>query len=127
MYNSSLYPPSPNPPTLLRSDVLQLSRTPKEVIRIRLWYNLPRVGLLHEILISLLLCESNGVLLALERDVCALHEIGRRLPSHQRVFPSVSLGEDIPIHAPVLTVPFARLRCCLGRFVDSMYRLGLAL
>jgi hypothetical protein len=31
----------------------------------------------------------------------AVHEVGRRLPAHERVLPSVALGEDVPVHQPV--------------------------
>jgi hypothetical protein len=41
--------------------------------------------------------------------VCALHEIRRTLPAHERVLPSVALGQNIPIHAPLVADPVAGL------------------
>jgi hypothetical protein len=51
--------------------------------------------------------------------MCALHEIGRGLPAHQRILPSMAFGEDVPVHAPVVAVPVAGLSCCLCRSVDA--------
>ena len=57
--------------------MLQLLITPQEVVRIRLRDDLPAIRLLNKVFISLLLCESNGILLTLEVKVRALHEICR--------------------------------------------------
>ena len=99
--------------------MLQLLITPQKVIRISLRHNFPHIRLLHKILISLFLRKSDSILFALEVDVCALHEIGGRLPAHQRILPSVALREDVPVHAPVVAVPVAGLGRGFGFFVDS--------
>lgn len=110
---------------LFRPDVLELSGGVQEVVGIRLGSKLARVGLLDKVLVALLLGEVNGILLALEVDVGALHEITRRLPSHQRVFPSVALGEDVPVHAPALATPLAGLSSGLGLLVDAAILVSL--
>lgn len=63
--------------------------------------SLPLVGLLDKVLVALLVGEVDSVLLRLELYPVAVHEIGRRLPAHKRVLPSVALGEDVPVHQPV--------------------------
>jgi hypothetical protein len=105
---------------LLRPNMLQLLIAPQKVIRIRLRNNLPTIRLLNKVFITLLLCKPDGVLLALEVQMCALHEISRGLPSHQRVLPSVAFGENIPVHAPVVPMPVTRLCCCLCWAIDSV-------
>lgn len=70
------------PLLLLRPNMLQLLITPQKIIRIRLRDNLPPVRLLHKVFVSLFLCKLDGVLLTLEVEMCALHEIGRGLPAH---------------------------------------------
>jgi hypothetical protein len=50
-------------PTLLRPNMFQLLVRPQEVIRICLRDKLPRIRLLHEILVSLLLRKSDRVFL----------------------------------------------------------------
>jgi len=62
---------------LLRPNMLQLLIAPQKVISIRLRDDLPTVRLLDKVFISLLLCEPNRILLALEIQMCALHEISR--------------------------------------------------
>lgn len=104
---------------LLRPNLLQLLRTVHKLVCICLGNHLPLIWLLHEKLITLLVGKSNGILLGLEVEVCALHEIGTALPAHQRVFPSVTLTERVPIHTPVVRVPVAGLRCGFGGFVDA--------
>jgi hypothetical protein len=52
--------------------------------------------------------------------VGSLHEITRRLPADQRVLPSVSLGENVPIHSPASTAPVTGLRSGLGFLVDAI-------
>ena len=68
-----MYKPHP----LLRPNMLQLLVRPQEVIRIRLRDDLSRIWLLNEVLVALLLCESDSILLRLEIDVCSLHEVCR--------------------------------------------------
>jgi hypothetical protein len=51
--------------------------------------------------------------------VSALHDITGGLPAHERVLPSVTLSENIPIHSPMMTVPSTRLGRGLRGFVDS--------
>ena len=105
---------------LFRPDMLELLWCVKEVVGVGLGGDFSRVGLLNEVLVTLLLGKVNGVLLVLEVDVGALHEIGRRLPAHQRVLPSVALGEDIPVHSPALAPPGSGLSCGLGLLVNSV-------
>lgn len=100
-------------------DDLELLRLMKVVVRIGLGLELSLLGFLHKVFVSLLLGEPDGILLALEVQVGALHVIGGRLPAHQRVLPTVALGKNIPVHAPVVAVPCARLSSWLGRAVDS--------
>jgi hypothetical protein len=104
---------------LFRPDMLELSGRVQEVVGVGLGSKLARVGLLNEVFITLLLSKVNGVLLAFEVDVSSLHEITRRLPAYQRVLPSVSLGENVPIHSPAATAPVTRLRSGLGLLVDA--------
>lgn len=62
---------------------------------------LPLVGLLDKVLVALLVSKLDGILLGLELYPVAVHEVGRRLPAHERVLPSVALGKDVPVHQPV--------------------------
>lgn len=71
--------------------MLELLGLVVEVVGVGLGNKSALVGLLNEIFVSLLLREHDGVLLRLELQVGALHAIGRRLPSHQRVLPAVTL------------------------------------
>ena len=91
----------------------------QEVIRIRLGHDAPLVRFLHKVLVPLLVRKVDGRLFAREVEMRALHEVGRGLPAHQRVLPSVALGEDIPVQAPVVAVPVAGLGRGLGGAVDS--------
>lgn len=59
----------------LRSNMLQLLIAPKKIVGVCFRHNLSFVWFLHEILITLLLGEADGIFLTLEIDVCALHEI----------------------------------------------------
>lgn len=104
---------------LLRPNVLELSRRVQEVVRISLGRELPLIRLLHEVLVPLLLSKQDCVLLALEAQMRALHEVARRLPSHQGVLPSVALGQDVPVHPPLLGLPVAGLGGGLGWLVDA--------
>ena len=94
-----------------------------EIIRIRLGHKLPRIRLLHEILIPLFLCKADCIFFALEVDMCALHEIRGRLPAHQGVLPPVAFGEHVPIHSPVVPGPVSGLRGGFGGPVDSTWEL----
>jgi len=105
--------------SLFRPDMLQLLGGVKEVVRVGFGRELARVGLLNEVLVALLLGEVDGVLLGLEVDVSPLHEVGGRLPSHQRVLPSVTLRKNVPVHSPALPPEVAGLRRRLRFFVDS--------
>lgn len=90
-----------------------------EVVGVCLWNELALIGLLNKVFVSLLLREQDGVLLGLEVDVSALHDIARGLPAHERVLPSVALSKNIPIHSPMMTVPCTGLGRGLRGFVDS--------
>lgn len=57
-------------------DVLELLVLEKEVVGVSLGDETALIGLLDKVLISLLLGESNGILLGLELDVGALHAVG---------------------------------------------------
>lgn len=99
--------------------MLQLLIRPQEIVGIQFGRYLPLVRLLHEEFIPLLLCKPDGLLPRLEVDMCALHEVGRRLPAHQWILPTMSLCEYVPVHAPLVRVPVAGLCRCLGRSVDA--------
>lgn len=105
---------------LFGPDMLELLWCVKEVVGVDLGGKLSGVGLLDEVLVALLLGKVNGVVLAVEVHVSALHEIARRLPAHQRVLPSVALGENIPVHSPAGAPPVAGLSCGLGLLVDAV-------
>lgn len=105
--------------SLFRADVLQLLGRVQKVVGIRLGSELARVGLLNKVLVALLLSKVNGILLGLKVHVRSLHEVARRLPAHQRVLPSVALGKDIPVHAPVVSSPRSGLCCRLRLLEDS--------
>lgn len=80
-----------------------------KLICIRLRYYSPLIRLLHKILVPLLVREQDRIFLAIEAQVCALHEVRARLPAHKRVFPAVTFGENVPIHTPVLVLPVTGL------------------
>lgn len=101
-------------------DVLELLGLVNKVVCVRLRNNLALIRLLNKVLVTLLLREENGVFLGLEVQVGALHDIGRRLPAHKGILPSVALLQDIPIHPPMVAVPGSRLSCRLRGFVDSI-------
>jgi hypothetical protein len=96
-----------------------------EVVGICLGHELADVGFLDEVLVALLVGKVDGILLGLELYSVAVHEIGRRLPSHERVLPTVTLGKNVPVHEPVPGVPVARLCSGFRRLVDAV--VGLAL
>lgn len=101
-------------------DVLELLRLVKEVVGISLGHEPALIRLLHKVFIALLLGKGNGILLGLELEVGALHGIRGRLPAHERVLPAVTLLENVPIHAPVVSVPGTRLSSGLCGAVDSV-------
>lgn len=101
--------------------MLQLLRGPQEVVRISLGRDLSRIRLLDEVLVALLLGKSNGILLGLEVNVRPLHEIARRLPSHQRVLPAVALSENIPVHPPPGSDLVAALGGRFRRLVNTAF------
>jgi hypothetical protein len=100
---------------------LELSRNVSEEVGIRLGHELPLVRLLHKVLVTLFVGEVDGVLFGLELYPVAVHEVGRRLPAHKRVLPSVALGEHVPVHQPVVGGPVAGLCGRLGGLVDAMH------
>lgn len=106
-------------------DVLELPVLVKEVVGISLGDEAALIRLLNEVFVSLLLGKSNGILLRVELDVGALHAIGGRLPSHQRVLPAVTPLQDIPVHAPVVRVPGTGLRSGLRGAVDAVRTVSL--
>jgi hypothetical protein len=107
-------------PCLLRFDMLQhRPRLMQEVIRIRLRHDPPLLRFRHIPLIPLLFRERNRIFLAVEFDVGALHEVGGRLPAHQRVLPAVAFGEDVPVHAPGVGAPCSGLGGWFYWLVDS--------
>ena len=91
-----------------------------EVVRIRFRNHSSLVRLLHKIFVSLFLSKVNGIVSRYKVQVRSLQVVRRRLPSHQRILPPVSLLQYVPIHAPVMTMPISRLRGCLSRPVDSV-------
>lgn len=109
--------------TSFRPNLLDLARTVHKLRRIRLWNNLPRLRLLHKVLVPLLFREADCVALALEVNARALHGVRARLPAHQRVLPAVALGHNVPVHLPVVLVPVAGLLGGFGGFVDAVVRI----
>lgn len=105
--------------TLLRPHLLQFLGTVHKLIRIRLWNYPPLIRLLHKVLVTLLVRKSDGIVLRREVQVCALHEVCTRLPSHKWVLPSVALAKRIPVHTPVVRWPVAGLGCGFDGFVDA--------
>lgn len=90
-----------------------------ELLRIRLGDDSPLIRLLDKVLVALLIRKSNRVVLALEAQVGALHEVCGGLPAHERILPAVALFEDVPVHAPSVRVPVAGLCGGLCGFVDA--------
>lgn len=105
-------------------DMSELLGLVDEVVGIGLGHEAALVRLLDKVLVTLLLGKSDGVFLRLELQVGALHAIGRRLPAHEGVLPTVTPLQDIPIHAPVVLVPGTGLCCGLGRTVDTVRVMG---
>jgi hypothetical protein len=102
----------------------ELLRLVNEVVGIGLGHETALVRFLDKVFVALLLGKSNGVFLRLELQVGALHSIGRRLPAHEGVLPTVTPLQDIPIHAPVVLVVGTGLCCGLGRPVDTVRATG---
>jgi hypothetical protein len=100
-------------------DVLELLGLVNEVVGVGLGHEAALVRLLDKVFIALLLGKCDGVFLRLKLQVCSLHVIGGRLPPHERVLPTVTSLQDIPVHAPMVLVPGTRLCCGLGRAVDA--------
>ena len=98
----------------------------KKVIRVCLGGKLALVRFLNEILIALLLCKQDRILPCFKAQMSTLHVIGRRLPAHERVLPSMAFLQTIPVHPPMMTMPSARLGCRFRRSVDSTRHLWLA-
>lgn len=94
---------------LFRPHLLQLARAVDELGGVSLRDDLALVGLLNEVLVALLVGEVDGVLLGLEVEAGALHVVCAGLPAHERVLPSVTLGQHVPIHTPLVAVPVAGL------------------
>ena len=109
---------------LLRANVLELLVGVQEVVGVCLWHSLSLIWLLDEVLVTLLLSKGDRILSRLEVHAHALHDIGGRLPSHKWVLPSVSLWQDIPIHAPVVCVPISGLCGSLRRAEDAVLLLA---
>lgn len=108
--------------SLLRPHLLHFPGYMHELVRICLRYNTSLIWLLHKILIPLLVCKQDGVFLVLEVEMCALHKVCAGLPTHERILPAMSLGQWIPVHAPVMMVPVAGLSGWFGRTVDAACR-----
>ena len=75
----------------LRPYIFQRFGRMNKLVGISLWNKLSHVGLLHKVFVALLLSKQDRVLFRLEVEMGALHAICRRLPTHQRIFPSVAL------------------------------------
>lgn len=91
----------------------------QEVVRIRLWQDPPLVWFLYIILITLLIGKVDSVFLCLEFNGHTLHEVGRGLPAHEGVLPSVTLGKWVPVNLPAVGVPCTGLCCGFRWTVDS--------
>lgn len=103
-----------------RRYLLELLWAMHKVVRIGFGNKPSLIWFLHKVFVSLLLGKVNGVVSRCKIQVCSLQIVGRRLPSHQRVLPSMSLLQYVPIHTPVMTMPVSRLRSCLCRSINSM-------
>jgi hypothetical protein len=99
-YLHVIYRPLPN--SLLCPDLLQLSGNVREVVGVCLGNELANIRLLDEVLVALLVSKIDSILLGLELNAVAVHEVSRRGPTHERVLPTVALGKDVPVHEPVL-------------------------
>lgn len=111
---------SRRPKPSFRRYLLERLRAMQKIVRIGFGNEPSLVGLLHKVFVSLLLSKVNGVIPRCKVQVCSLQIVGRGLPSHQRILPSMSLLQYVPIHPPVMTMPVSRLRSCLCGPVYSM-------
>jgi hypothetical protein len=107
-------------PVLLCSDVFQFLIGPQEIVRVSLWDDFATIRFLDEVLVTLLLRKSDRIVLRFEVQMCSLHEITRRLPSHQRILPPMALRQDVPVHTPVVSMPISRLCWCLCWFINAV-------
>ena len=92
----------------------------QKIIRIGFGNKPSLVGLLYKIFVPLLLSKVNGIFSGCKIQVCSLQVVCRWLPSHQRVFPSVSLLQYVPVHTPVVPMPISWLRSCFRRSENPM-------
>lgn len=92
-----------------------------EVVGVGLGNELAHIGLLDEVLVALLVGKVDSILLGLELESLAVHEVCRRGPAHKRVLPSVALGKDVPVHEPVFRCPVAGLCGGLCGLVDAVH------
>lgn len=100
--------------------MLKLARRIGKVVRVRLRGESASLGLLDEVLVSLLFGEPDGIILRVEEYPGPLHHIARGLPANEWILPTMALGQYIPVHTPVVTLPFSGLRCGLGLLVDPV-------
>jgi len=94
---------------LLCPNLLQLLRVVDELRRVCLGDELPLIRFLHKVFIALLVGEVDCILLVAEVEVGALHKVSRGLPAHEWVLPAVTFAQDIPVHAPLVSVPVTGL------------------
>ena len=104
---------------LFRPHLLQFARAVDELSGVGLGNSLALVGLLHKVLVALLVGEVDRVLLGVEVETGALHHVGTGLPAHERVLPSVALGQHVPVDAPLVAVPVAGLSGGLCGAIDA--------
>lgn len=76
---------------------------------VSLYYNLPPFSTTHE---------ANSILTSAEGKSSTLHVVCRTSPSHQRVLPSSSTLQDVPVNPPHLCLALCRLHSVLRRLED---------
>lgn len=109
-----------NPPVhLLGSDVLQGSLGVNKVGRVILLSEMSLLGFLNVVKVSLTLGKSDSSILGVKLNLCGLHEIRRRLKTHQVVLPSVTTAQNIPVYFPHIPIVVATLRSWLGFLEDA--------
>lgn len=96
-------------------DVPELPWFMDEIVGIGLGDSFSLIRLLDKIFIPLLLRESYSILFCHEIEMRALQRVPGSLPPHQRMFPSMTLLQNVPIHSPMMGMPRSRLRRCLCR------------
>jgi hypothetical protein len=111
--------------SLFRPDLLQLSGNVCEVVGVGLGDELADIGLLDEVLVALLVSKVDGILLGLELQTLAVHEVTGRGPTHEGVLPAVALGENVPVHEPVLRCPVSGLCGGLCGLVDAAMEVSM--